>query len=63
MTKTYPEFTADMEWASHNLWLAEQKKKKKSDLAQRMTDAHQKKQRAMKIKKLAAISSHWEGLS
>jgi len=62
MTKTFAEFSVDMEWASHNLWLVEQKKKKKGDLAQRMTDAHQKKQREKKIRKLAAIDSHWKGL-
>ena len=52
-----------MELASHNLWLAEQKRKKKNDLVQRMTDAYKKKNRANKIRKLAAMNSHWSGLS
>ena len=63
MKKTCQEFSADMELASHNLWLAEQKIKKKNDLVQRMTDAYKKKQREKKIRKLAAIDSHWKGLS
>lgn len=63
MKKTYQEFSADMELASHNLWLAEQKRKKKNDLVQRMSDAYKKRQREKKIRKLAAIDSHWKGLS
>lgn len=63
MKKTYQEFSTDMELASHNLWLAEQKRKKKNDLVQRMTDAYRKKQREKKIRKLAAMDSHWRGLS
>ena len=63
MKKTYQEFSADMELASHNLWLAEQKRKKKNDLVQRMSDAYKKRQREKKIRKLAAFDSHWKGLS
>ena len=63
MKKTYEQFSADMEFASHNLWLAEQKRKKKDELVKRMSDAHSKKQREKKIRKLAAIDSHWRGLS
>ena len=63
MKKTYQEFSADMELASHNLWLAEQKKQKKGEVVQRMSDAYKKKQREKKIRKLAAIDSHWKGLS
>ena len=63
MKKTYEQFSADMVWASHNLWLAEQKKKKKNELFKRMSDAHSKKQREKKIRKLAAIDSHWRGLN
>lgn len=61
--KTYKEFSSDMELASHNIWLAEQKKQDKGNLMQRMSDAYRKKQRQKKIRKLSAINSHWKGLS
>ena len=61
--KTFEEFSADMVWASHTLWLEEKKRKSKEELEKRRSDAYQKKQRQKKIRKLAAMDSHWKGLS
>jgi len=60
--KTFEEFMVDASWCSYNIQLEESKKRKKEELKQRMANANQKKQRQKKIRKLAAIDSHWAGL-
>ena len=53
----------DADIATSKLLLQQKKRKKKSDVEKRMSDAYQKKARQKKIRKLAAIDSHWKGLS
>ena len=60
--KTFYQFLTDAEWGSQNVWLSEQKRKKKKELEKRMSDAYQKRQRQIKIQKLVDMESHWTGL-
>jgi hypothetical protein len=61
--KTFEEFMVDASWCSYNIQLEESKKRKKEELKQRMSNAHQKKVRAAKLRKLQSMDSHWVGLS
>ena len=63
MRKTFEEFMHDKELAEYSIWMSEEKRKKKSDLEKRMSDAYQKRQRQKKISKLQNSQSHWVGLS
>lgn len=61
--KRFKDFMEDADIATSKLLLEQKKRKKKSDVEKRMSDAYQKKARLKKIRKLAAIDSHWRGLS
>tara|TARA_Y100000015_G_C2378298_1_gene83685 strand:+ start:747 stop:935 length:189 start_codon:yes stop_codon:yes gene_type:complete len=61
--KEFAQFIADAEWGSQNVWLAEQKRKRKKELEMRMSDAYQKKQRQKKIEALSKDSKLWSGLN
>ena len=61
--KRFQEFMEDAEIATNKLLLEQKKRRKKSDVEKRMSDAYQKKVRQKKIRKLAAMDSHWKGLS
>lgn len=61
--KRFQEFMEDADIATSKLLLEQKKRKRKSDVERRMSDAYQKKVRQKKIRKLAAMDSHWRGLS
>ena len=53
----------DADIATSKLLLQQKKRKKKSDVEKRMSDAYQKNVRQKKIRKLATMDSYWRGLS
>tara|TARA_S200002703_G_scaffold739_2_gene1319 strand:- start:1967 stop:2155 length:189 start_codon:yes stop_codon:yes gene_type:complete len=61
--KRFQEFMEDADIATSKLLLEQKKRKKKSDVEKRMSDAYAKKKRMSKIKKLLAVDSHWRNLS
>ena len=61
--KRFQDFMEDADVATSKLLLEQKNRKRKSDVEKRMSDAYQKKVRQKKIRKLAAIDSHWRGLS
>ena len=61
--KRFKDFMEDADISISKLLLEQKKRKKKSDVEKRMSDAYQKKVRQKKIRKLAAMDSHWKGLS
>jgi len=61
--KRFKDFMEDADIATSKLLLEQKKRKRKSDVEKRMSDAYAKKKRMSKIKKLLAIDSHWRNLS
>ena len=61
--KRFQEFMEDADIATSKLLLEQKKRKKKSDVEKRMSDAYQKKVRRKKILSLTARDDLWRGLS
>ena len=61
--KRFKDFMEDADIATSKLLLEQKKRKRKSDVERRMSDAYAKKKRMSKIKKLLAVDSHWRNLS
>jgi len=61
--KRFKDFMEDADIATSKLLLEQKKRKRKSDVEKRMSDAYAKKKRMSKIKKLLAVDSHWRNLS
>ena len=61
--KSFKQFRNDASLSTYRLSLTEDKKKKKSDLKIRMSNAYKKNKRQKKIDKLMRLSSHWRNLS
>ena len=61
--KRFKDFMEDADIATSKLLLEQKKRKRKSDVEKRMSDAYANKKRMSKIKKLLAVDSHWRNLS